>query len=102
VLVLPEKAQGYPIENMVSMVDDALQKYCHPGAIYDQYHDNGKQSETEWTGDPLIFHVAELLALDEDYPVAEREQHNRRNDPVSFISAEVWPPLNENGSVEVS
>ncbi|MCJ7958470.1 MAG: RES family NAD+ phosphorylase [Pseudomonas sp.] len=59
-------------EDLVGMVDDVLQKYCHPGLVYDQYDDNGKRSETEQTGDPLLFHVAELLGLDEDDPVAMR------------------------------
>ncbi|WP_447903406.1 RES family NAD+ phosphorylase [Pseudomonas serbica] len=66
-----KRRKAIPIESLVSLVDDVLQKYCHPGAVYDQYDDNGKRSETEQTGDPLIFHVAELLGLDEDDPVAE-------------------------------
>lgn len=64
--------KAIPFEDLISMVDDVLQKYCHPGAIYDQYDDNGKRSETEQTGDPLVFHVAELLGLNEDGPVVER------------------------------
>ncbi|TRN54917.1 RES domain-containing protein, partial [Pseudomonas syringae] len=67
-----KKRKAIPVENLVSMVDDVLQKYCHPGAIYDKHDDNGKRSETDQTGDPLILHVAELLGLDEDDPVAER------------------------------
>jgi hypothetical protein len=67
-----KRRNAISFENLVGMVDDVLQKYCHPGAIYDQYDDNGKRSETEQTGDPLIFHVAELLGLDEDDPVVER------------------------------
>ncbi|KMM86955.1 RES domain-containing protein [Pseudomonas taetrolens] len=64
--------EAIPFENLVGMVDDVFQKYCQPGVVYDQYDDNGKRSETEQTGDPLIFHVAELLGLDEDDPVAMR------------------------------
>ncbi|MGQ8918113.1 RES family NAD+ phosphorylase [Pseudomonas lundensis] len=67
-----KKRKAIPFEDLISMVDDVLQKYCHPGAIYDQYDDNGKRSETEQTGDSLIVHVAELLDLDEDDPVVER------------------------------
>ena len=67
-----KRRKAIPFENLVGMVDDVLQKYCHPGAIYDQYDDNGKRSETEQAGDPLIFHVAELLGLDEDDLVVER------------------------------
>ncbi|MEE4149856.1 RES family NAD+ phosphorylase [Pseudomonas viridiflava] len=67
-----KKRKAIPFENLVSMVDDVLERYCHPGRIYDQYDDNGKRSETEQTGDPLVFHVAELLGLDEDDPVTLR------------------------------
>ncbi|MEE4734363.1 hypothetical protein V2K60_24410, partial [Pseudomonas alliivorans] len=56
-----KRRKAIPFEHLISMVDDVLQKYCHPGAIYDQYDDNGKRSETEQTGDPLIFYVCSGL-----------------------------------------
>lgn len=67
-----KKHKAIAFENLVSMVDEVLQKYCQPGMVYDHYDDNGKRSEIEQTGDPLLFHVAELLGLDEDDPVAIR------------------------------
>jgi hypothetical protein len=41
-----KKRKAIPFDDLINMVDDVLQKYCHPGAIYDQYDDNGNLAVT--------------------------------------------------------
>lgn len=71
-LFCSKRRKAIRVEDLVGLVDDVLQQNYVPGLVFDQYDDNGKRFETEQTGDPLIFHVAELLGLNEDDEVALR------------------------------
>lgn len=69
--ICSKKRKAIPIDDLVSMVENVLESYFSPGAEYLIRNDNGKISHSEQRGDPLAYHVAELLELDEDDPVVE-------------------------------
>lgn len=64
--------QTLPLGRLVDLVDDILQQHFEPGFSHPVHNEEGDFSHTQQKGEFLIFHIAELIGVDEDDPLAMR------------------------------